>query len=291
MCLDEANAWAQHVAVPCVAPAERKAATFRVLALLQRAFETLQRRRDAGTLPAGACRPAEVAWYAARIKSRSRLDNPEALYASSHALLEQTAPFIGHEAYLQAGWVAQCLLCMLRSADMADAKMQLAAIAVTALDLMALPRPRWTPFQQEPPLPSERALYNAMTVVIAQADSMAAEARQLLPAAWARLHASGVPRTLGLERKAMNISGAWDEDDEEEDVAAGAALRPCALEGCGACEVHPAQYKHCAACKQPVYCCKEHQVAQWPVHKAACRAARKAAAAAAEDGAGPSDAS
>ena len=30
----------------------------------------------------------------------------------------------------------------------------------------------------------------------------------------------------------------------------------------------------CAACKTVAYCCKEHQVEDWPAHKAACKAAR-----------------
>jgi hypothetical protein len=34
------------------------------------------------------------------------------------------------------------------------------------------------------------------------------------------------------------------------------------------------------------YCCREHQVEYWPNHKAACKAARKAAA---EEGAGSGD--
>ena len=65
-------------------------------------------------------------------------------------------------------------------------------------------------------------------------------------------------------------------------------LRSCALAGCGAREAHPAHFKSCAACRAVVYCCREHQVAGWPAHKKACKAARKAAAAAdVEDGAGP----
>ena len=65
-------------------------------------------------------------------------------------------------------------------------------------------------------------------------------------------------------------------------------LRTCALRGCGAREAHPTHFKSCAACRAVVYCCREHQVAGWPGHKKACKAARKAAAA--EDGAGPSGA-
>ena len=56
-------------------------------------------------------------------------------------------------------------------------------------------------------------------------------------------------------------------------------LRSCALPGCGAREAHPTHFKSCAACRTIVYCCREHQVAGWPSHKKACKAARKAAAA------------
>ena len=67
-------------------------------------------------------------------------------------------------------------------------------------------------------------------------------------------------------------------------------LRSCALPGCGAKEAHPAHFKSCAACRTVAYCCREHQVAGWPVHKKACKAACKTAAAEVEDGAGLSGA-
>jgi len=57
-------------------------------------------------------------------------------------------------------------------------------------------------------------------------------------------------------------------------VAVG--LRPCAH--CGAREVHVKQFKRCGACKGPRFCSKDCQEANWPAHKAACKAARKAAA-------------
>jgi hypothetical protein len=63
-------------------------------------------------------------------------------------------------------------------------------------------------------------------------------------------------------------------------TAAARGLHFCALHTCGAQEVHASQFKRCAACLSVVYCCKEHQVQGWPAHKAACRAARKAAEAA-----------
>jgi hypothetical protein len=62
-------------------------------------------------------------------------------------------------------------------------------------------------------------------------------------------------------------------------AAAKRGLRACALAGCAAREVHASQFKKCAACQGAAYCCKEHQTTDWPSHKAACKAARKAAAA------------
>jgi hypothetical protein len=47
--------------------------------------------------------------------------------------------------------------------------------------------------------------------------------------------------------------------------------RRCALAGCGAKEAHVSHFKTCAACKAVVYCSREHQVADWPNHKAACK--------------------
>ena len=65
-------------------------------------------------------------------------------------------------------------------------------------------------------------------------------------------------------------------------------LRSCALPGCGAMEAHPAHFKSCAACRMVVYCCREHQAADWSAHKKACKTMRNAAAAV--DEAGPSGA-
>ncbi len=119
--------------------------------------------------------------------------------------------------------------------------------------------------------------------------------RQLLLDAWRRLQRSGVLRERGIEgyhREGYLIRVAKSHVREQfraqEAQYASAALRGCALEACGAREVHPAQFKKCAACRAAVYCCKAHQEQHWPAHKAACKAARKAAAAAAQGGAGPS---
>jgi len=54
-------------------------------------------------------------------------------------------------------------------------------------------------------------------------------------------------------------------------------LRSCALASCGAKEAHVSHFSKCAACKAVVYCSKDCQLAAWPDHKKACKAARKAA--------------
>ena len=54
-------------------------------------------------------------------------------------------------------------------------------------------------------------------------------------------------------------------------------LRSCALASCGAKEAHVKHFSKCAACKTVVYCSKTCQTADWPAHKKACKAARKAA--------------
>ena len=66
---------------------------------------------------------------------------------------------------------------------------------------------------------------------------------------------------------------------ERAEAAAAGQLRNCALASCGAKEAHVSHFSRCAACKGVVYCCREHQVADWPQHKAACKAVRKAASA------------
>jgi hypothetical protein len=102
-------------------------------------------------------------------------------------------------------------------------------------------------------------------------------ARSIL-AAWRRLQSSDVLQQRGILSN-MQMSEAQIARRSAAAAAAVAArgLRICALPACGAQEVHASQFKRCSACLGVVYCCKEHQVQDWPAHKAACRAARKAA--------------
>jgi hypothetical protein len=106
-------------------------------------------------------------------------------------------------------------------------------------------------------------------------------------AAWRRLQSSGVLQRRGLLQGANRALA--EHARATATAAATAAARGlcfCALHTCGAQEVHASQFKRCSACLSVVYCCKEHQVQDWPAHKAACRAARKAAEAADNEASG-----
>jgi hypothetical protein len=99
-----------------------------------------------------------------------------------------------------------------------------------------------------------------------------------LLAAWRRLQSSGVLQRRGILQATSVVLA--DQARANATAAATAATRGlhfCALHACGAQEVHASHFKRCSACLSVVYCCKEHQVQGWPAHKAACRAARKAA--------------
>jgi hypothetical protein len=108
---------------------------------------------------------------------------------------------------------------------------------------------------------------------------------QRLTQAQARLRQSGVIEKRGLESVDMKkVQACGLETDrswqERRDAATSGLLKCCAMAGCGAKEAHVSQFGKCSACKAAVYCCRDHQQADWPAHKAACKAARKAAAAA-----------
>ncbi len=97
-------------------------------------------------------------------------------------------------------------------------------------------------------------------------------------AAWRRLQSSGVLQRRGiLQGLSFNDAFVAHASATAAATAAVRGLHFCALHTCGAQEVHASHFKRCSACLGVVYCCKEHQVQGWPAHKAACRAARKAA--------------
>lgn len=96
-------------------------------------------------------------------------------------------------------------------------------------------------------------------------------AGRALLAAWRRLQRSGE-----LERRLRGYMRRLRESTAHGDALfVDANTRVCALAACGAPELRARAFSLCAACKAVAYCCKEHQVTDWPAHKAACKAARR----------------
>ena len=103
------------------------------------------------------------------------------------------------------------------------------------------------------------------------------EAASLMADSWRRVERSGVA--------ILRVLVGFDPKNNVNANLAGAAaegavhgLRECALASCASKEVHVSQFKSCGACRTVAYCCREHQVADWPAHKAACKTARSKAA-------------
>ena len=114
---------------------------------------------------------------------------------------------------------------------------------------------------------------------IARMCAKAVDARLVQPLAdaWQRLQRNGARQMRKIEKRIRQIEPtrqAYAVVTQQSVTAPG--RRSCALDSCGSMEGHPAHFKHCSACRAVVYCSPEHQAADWPSHKAACKAARKA---------------
>ena len=264
---------------PCVIAAHRA----QCVALLFAGVETLERRRAAGTLLDGKCSAAEVDWRAAQLQR----DNAGVTAAAAASL----AALVGYEQFLESANSAllTCSRTCVYEAGCSRAQFQSFALhAVRAAELLQQPR-----HLHDVPLCAEAAFLKTLRMTVANAGAYGLDARlvQMLAGALQRLERSGVLQARRIDRMMLTRLSSAAEDNALHDAVlkslTAPGLRSCALDGCGAREAHPAHFKSCAACRTVAYCCREHQVAGWPAHKKACKAARKEAAAL-DDGAGPS---
>ena len=248
----------------------------RALALQQRAvaellpplLALLERRRLAGTLLYGKCAPHEVEFRRQFLIALGECDASK---------LAPFAQFIGYGTYLMGARLG--LFWLFKAGrdpssvvqPTAVQTQQIVSCAATALDLVSAPRPvkNWG-FNYEAEL-----LYQAR--LLTDTTHISPEHRDALKAALDRLMYSAVIEERGIERAVQNAARLSQQKMAKvkaEKEAPGRKL--CAH--CGAREVHVAQFKRCSACKTVVFCCKDCQLANWPAHKTACKAARKAAA-------------
>jgi hypothetical protein len=282
---------AQMAGVPEARRVELRRSAF--LELLPPAMASLERRMAAGTLLAGACRPYEVAWCAAKTVHANALtaNMPDAAMRVTSTAEELSAwtAYVGYNAYITTAAIALELcafatnLSNAGTLNLTEATADACSVFVErAFDMMQL---RTGPVNSiEVPL-----VRNAQTDVEEQQRFFHATCKwhARILAAWRRLQSSGVLQRRGI-LQCMSGVVAYNTHVIATAAATAAArgLHFCALPTCGAQEVHASQFKRCSACSGVVYCCKEHQVQDWPAHKAACRAARKAAEAADDEASG-----
>ena len=261
--IEAAGIWCSHASAPGVLEADCDAAMENALRYFRRALQVLERRKAAGTLQPYKCRPAEEVWSATRARySTAEIGNC-------------LAPFVGYQAFLLAASFKMDIYDFTNPDFHSQSELQ--SFVVSAMDLVLEPRENF-----DCPIPGEIAFVHSLQRRYDEIVSTAAAPRfQALLDAWCRLERSGLfslhSRGLGLM---LSVSRRGTETMTAAANAkhASAVLHTCALETCTACEVHESQFKRCGACRLVVYCCKEHQTADWPSHKAACKAARKAAA-------------
>ena len=248
--------------------------------LLPAATDVMQRRKAAGTLLPGTCRAVEVAW------SRARTRHALVILGKSHADAEvrsaHGAPYVGLETYMRVASSVTLVLGNTEAQHAGELSNEEFVVYLTtgtlflasALELMALPRPGYeTWLSGEPDLVRRMRELSSCFKQTAEAGIYAA---QQVHNAWLRVLRSGVLHLRNIDEGiAATNQLTTSLRKEAAEVAAAGRLRACALVECAACESHEAQFKRCAACKSVVYCSKEHQVADWPAHKVACKAARK----------------
>ena len=247
------------------------------IVLVFAAVTALERRRVAGTLLEGKCTAAEEAWYAAVLRSKGRSASEAALEMKmvGYGLLLCTArTVIG--LLRNAGWLCEDDAC---SATQLQTFVEYVAHAA---DLMQQPRSSGHEVMLDELCFTD--CFYAIINVEPDGCSVLHALQQQLMGVWERLQDSGVLKArsllnMVLLQKIMALRENKGPVSNARAAMEAPGLRICELAGCGAREAHPQHYKRCAACKAVVYCCREHHLADWPGHKAACKAARKAAAA------------
>ena len=246
-------------------PARARALEQRALTeLLLPAIEVLERRRLAGTLLYGKCAPHEEEWQRHIVaRCGGETWKPDAC-----------APSVGYEAYLKAARLAVFVvydLVKYRRAPPPQLDLILDFMA-SAIDLIRAPRPHENVTCQP-----EIGFFDNVSQFLDETRDIRSP-DDSLGMAWHQLLSSGVFARRQLKTVASDMLRRQDKRQAKlRAVDEASDLRPCAH--CGAKEVHASQLKRCGACNDPVYCSKECQTAAWPAHKAACKAARKAAAA------------
>ena len=256
-----------------------------VLALYSAGVATLRRRRDAGTLMPGTCRPNEVEWWLELLNFAARTRRPRA----SSQVHKNVVPasFVGYDAFLNV-----CIGCIhllnfiLRSCVFEPGEESEQACLSFCCEIFdegvtLVTQPRKVEWPSGMEFAFCQQLVPKETLGLLARQPVHKEWHDRLSEALARLTQSGMIEKRGTfgESACQAFTSTLESQTrsvaERARAAATGQLRSCALASCGAKEAHVELYKKCSSCLAVVYCCREHQVADWPTHKAACKAARK----------------
>jgi hypothetical protein len=248
--------------------------------LLPAPLETLQRRKAAGTLRSGACLPHEQAVFVAKLESQAK-SLPLAVRDAHAQQFAAAAVHVGYEVFLAAARLALEVFAV--GADtayaMSHAALQAACtFVVDGIGLLEAGREGYASV-------TESCLVRNLQNVAGERFRASNPWHVRIVSVWRRVEGSGVLQRRGCITGIRQFE--WGLAQQHTRAAAGVAARglhSCALPSCGAREAHASHFLLCAACKTERYCCKAHHVADWPRHKAACKAARKTAEQ--QDGAG-----
>ena len=280
----QADTLLSHSCAPTVPAAEADETRQTVQSvLLPQCVLPLSRRKAAGTLLPGSCRAAEEAWWRAYNERLLIREGHSVAFARDGA--RAIAALVGFEAYTSAATIALGLLSFVELFNMSR-EMQLshAAFVASALELMARRHGLSFAVSKDRPSVCSSSEYSLAQTVLelflwitrTQGCFLDREAVSLIAAAWRRVQRSGAVGARLLDQSRDHPGGSVGEHIAAATAeAAVRGLRECALAGCAAKEVHVSQFKRCGACRTVAYCCREHQLADWPAHKAACKAARK----------------
>jgi hypothetical protein len=257
-------------------------------AMFDAALPILERRAAAGTLDDTSHCPKEAVFFTALLSQIEPELDQQAHYGMC------AAHRIGYDTVILAGFAAVQYVedalygrpdAVTRSGVLdAAALLRLCTVASTALQLATQLNARGRYVGAA--LVFMPVLSRLLTGGRAQQLSRAAWATPLVRA-WEHTQRDGLLGAPIVKAALTHGCSLMIASDTSEKALAAARMAACTLRGCSqaACaarETYPAQFKLCGACKAAAYCSKEHQTADWPSHKAACKAARKEASAAAQ---------
>ena len=248
------------------------------VALFSAVVAALERRRRAGTLLGGACRPVEEAWHEVLNRGGTGFPGfdfgPDDKKRVGYLLHIQTGTALSMMLQHAGVYAAECstaqfLSFALHMATAADLYLQMMQSRGAAGAGRGTLIPKFEGNFVE-------AYYKA--VELSPTSGLDARAVQLLTPALQRMQRGGARRADPAERLTRllrTMMGAMPA----EAAATPQGLRTCALPGCGAKETQAARFKSCGACRAVAYCSAEHQAAHWETHRKnpACKAARQAA--------------